>query len=62
MNVEPFPTSLISFIFDGTIEQWMNLSKGIDWDNGTDDYTIYCTDGEITKDGTVTYYEVGLEA
>ena len=44
-------TLLISINFDGTVEQW----NAISWK--TVKYTIYCTDGEITKDGTITYYE-----
>ena len=57
-------SSLTSIQFNGTIEQWDNISKEEDWNYNTGNYTIYCTDGEITKDGTVTYYEVaskGLE-
>ena len=43
--------------FSGTVEQWAKISKDTNWDHSTGDYTIYCTDGTITKDGTVTYYE-----
>ena len=56
--------SLTSINFEGTVEQWNAISKGNDWDWKIGNYTIYCTDGEIAKDGTVTYYEVvskGLE-
>ena len=49
-------TSLTSIKFDGTMEQWNALEKGIDWDDQTGAYVICCTDGEIAKDGTVTYY------
>ena len=49
-------TSLMSITFNGTIEQWNALEKGSKWDYNTGTYTIYCTDGEIAKDGTVTYY------
>ena len=38
-----------------TLEQWNAIEKGVDWDLDTADYTIYCTDGQIAKDGTVTY-------
>jgi hypothetical protein len=31
------------------------ITKGTDWDASTPDYTIYCTDGAISKDGTATY-------
>ena len=57
-------TGLDSITFTGTIAQWMNIEKGSRWDDGTENYTVYCTDGTIAKDGTITYYEVaskGLE-
>lgn len=41
--------------YPGTVSQWLSLTKFTGWDNGTPDYTIYCTDGSIAKDGTVTY-------
>ena len=47
--------SLTSITFKGTIEQWDSIQKLYCWDFCTDTYTIYCTDGEIAKDGTVTY-------
>lgn len=34
--------------FGGTIAQWQTISKN-GWVNGTDNYVIYCTDGEIKK-------------
>ena len=57
-------TSLASINFEGTIEQWNAIIKASDWNSVTGDYIIYCTDGTIAKDGTITYYEVaskGLE-
>ena len=53
-------TSLTSFCFEGTIDQWNSIEKNSIWHAYTNDYTIYCTDGEITKDGTITYYEKAL--
>ena len=47
---------LSSIYYDGTIEQWRKISKSYYWDNGTGEYIVYCTDGTITKDGTITYY------
>ena len=52
---------LSSIYYSGTTSQCGNITKGQNWDYGTDDYVIYCADGEITKDGVVTYYGVGLE-
>ncbi len=49
-------SKLTSINYLGTIEQWNNAIKFIsDWDNNTGNYTITCTDGTISKDGTVTY-------
>lgn len=40
---------LKSIKFNGTIAQWNAIPKGSNWDNGTAEYTVYCTDGEIKK-------------
>lgn len=48
-------TLLTSINFGGTISQWNGISKEIYWNNSTGNYTIYCTDGQIAKDGTITY-------
>ena len=50
-----FCNSLTNINFEGTIEQWKAIIKVIGWDDSTGLYTIYCTDGQIAKDGTVTY-------
>ena len=47
---------LSNVTFDGTIKQWDEISKKSYWNSNTGNYTIYCTDGTISKDGTVTYY------
>ena len=49
-------SSLTTIDYDGTIAEWNAISKGSSWNLNTDNYTVYCTDGEIAKDGTVTYY------
>ena len=49
-------TSLTSINYNGTIEQWNIIKKYDYWNSITANYTVYCTDGEITKDGTVTKY------
>lgn len=41
--------NLTSIIYCGTIEQWNSINKGVDWDLGTGNYTVYCIDGELTK-------------
>ena len=40
---------LESIIYQGTKAEWDKISKGSSWDNGTGDYTIHCTDGDIAK-------------
>ena len=41
--------------YDGTIDMWKSIKKSSDWDLSSPNFTIYCTDGQIAKDGTVTY-------
>ena len=40
--------------YNGTCEEWQNISKSNEWDNGIGNYTVYCTDGTVSKNGTVT--------
>ena len=40
---------LTSIFYKGTIEEWNKITKVTDWDLNTGNYTVYCTDGEITK-------------
>lgn len=47
--------NLVIINYLGTIEQWKSIEKGNYWDLYTGEYIVYCTDGQITKDGTVTY-------
>lgn len=47
---------LESINFEGTVEEWGTIEKNPYWNNRTSDYIIYCSDGEIAKDGTVTKY------
>ena len=46
---------LTNIKFDGTIAQWNSIDKGTIWSADTGYYTIYCTDGSIEKNGTITY-------
>ena len=41
--------------YNGTVAEWQALKKYTGWDDYTGDYTVYCTDGNITKAGKVTY-------
>ena len=45
---------LSSIKFDGTIDEWKAISKS-SWIYPGANYTIYCSDGSIAKDGTITY-------
>jgi len=40
---------LESITFQGTKAQWKAISKGVNWNFYTGDYTIHCTDGDISK-------------
>ena len=41
--------SLTSITYNGTMEQWDAVAKHDSWDANTGDYTVHCTDGDITK-------------
>ncbi|MGN0768848.1 MAG: leucine-rich repeat domain-containing protein, partial [Christensenellales bacterium] len=41
--------ALTDIIYKGTTEQWKAIGKIFEWDKNTGDYTIHCTDGDISK-------------
>lgn len=41
--------ALETITFKGTMAEWESITKDSDWNKNTPAYTIYCTDGEITK-------------
>ena len=43
-------TSLTSIIFDGTIGEWKNIEKGYRWNDNSGNFTVHCTDGDLTKE------------
>ncbi|MDE6373777.1 MAG: leucine-rich repeat domain-containing protein, partial [Clostridia bacterium] len=45
--------NLTCITFKGTTAQWKALAKGANWNNGTGDYSVQCTDGKLDKDGNV---------
>lgn len=47
-------TALKDIYYQGTVEQWNAIEKGVDWDLKTADYTVHCSNGDIAKNGTVT--------
>ncbi len=42
-------TRLTSITFNGTKEEWNAVRKGDSWNYQTGSYTVYCTDGTISK-------------
>ena len=56
-NAFRFCSRLKSITFEGTVMQWNLIVKYANWDSDTGSYTVYCTDGEINKDGTIKYYD-----
>ena len=43
--------SLTSIIYHGTKAQWKAIEKESDWNGGTRNYTVQCTDGKLDKNG-----------
>ena len=43
--------NLTDITVNGTMEQWSSISKGDDWNYKTGNYTIHCTNGDISKNG-----------
>ena len=41
--------SLTSIRYTGTMEQWTTITKGVGWNSYTGNYTIVCSDGNISK-------------
>ena len=54
-------SELTSIIYNGTVARWQAISKGDYWDADTGDYTVYCWDGEISKDGSITHKDYASE-
>lgn len=46
--------SLTTINYKGTVEQWNAIYKSTDYDSDSGDYIVYCMDGYVAKDGTVT--------
>ena len=41
--------NLTNIYFDGTVEEWNAIEKHENWNVGIDDYTVYCSNGNITN-------------
>lgn len=48
-------SSIENIYYDGTVDKWNKIFKSRIWDTRSPSFTIHCTDGQIAKDGTVTY-------
>lgn len=35
--------------YNGTKQQWKKIEKGSDWNSGTGNYVVYCSDGSYAK-------------
>lgn len=44
-------TSLTNIMFKGTKSQWKSFEKGTDWNYNSSNFTIQCTDGNLSKYG-----------
>ena len=42
-------SGLTSIEYDGTIEQWQAIQFGENWNEGTGEYVVHCTDGTVAK-------------
>ncbi len=42
-------SSIIKIVYEGTVTQWNELPKDYNWDKGTGDYTVECSDGTVSK-------------
>lgn len=49
-------TNLTSITYTGTVAKWNAINFNAVWAFDTPNYTIHCTDGDIAKDGTITYH------
>lgn len=42
-------SNLTEIVFNGKKEDWIKITKGEEWDSGTKEYTVKCSDGDILK-------------
>ncbi len=43
-------SSLKDITYNGTKAEWRKITKGSDWKTNTGNFTVHCTDGDLTKD------------
>ncbi len=51
-----FCNELKEIKYNGKIKEWIAIKKEATWDMYMPDYVVYCTDGEIHKNGNVVRY------
>ena len=47
--------------FNGSVQKWLDIEKGDSWNFNTGDYTIYCSNGIISKSDEVSIFSEGLD-
>lgn len=54
--------NLAEIRYEGSTAQWTDgtMERGEAWDDGTESYTVYCTDGIVTRDGEIRLFSEGL--
>lgn len=66
LNIPKSVNSIYSSVFEsspnlktinygGSVKEWQSIAKQPRWDENSTDFTVYCADGQMAKDGTVTY-------
>jgi hypothetical protein len=48
-------TGLTGVRFNGKVSQWQIISFGFSWNYNTGDFVITCTNGTLSKDGTILF-------
>ena len=43
-------SKLTSITFGGDLTEWETVTKGTGWNTGTGAYTVYCSDGQASKE------------
>lgn len=54
-NVFTKSPNIKNIYYNGTVQEWQAIKKYTHWRMDSSDFIIVCTDGQISKDGTVTY-------
>lgn len=55
ISAENIEVKIETINYNGTIEMWKAIQKPQNWGDYSSNFVITCTDGQISKDGTITY-------